>query len=118
MRLDLFLPALRKPKPGVPERPRPLTRLAQRLLPARWFSNAVTKQRGLVRRVLRWLGPTWLSSPVRRLSQALCFALFLWLFFYVCYPYTARPASVWPGWQPQSIGADDTIVLTRTEPAA
>jgi ferredoxin len=115
MRLDLFLPALRKSKPGEPSRSRPLTRLAQRLLPADWFSNLVTKQRGLVRRVLRWLGPTWLSSPVRRLVQAFCFALFLWLFFYVCFPYTARPAKVWPGWQPQSIAADNTIVLVSAE---
>ena len=93
MRLDLFLPALRKPKPGEPSRFRPVTQFAQRLLPASWFSNQTTKQRGLIRRVLRWLGPTWLSSPVRRLSQALCFALFLWLFFYVCYPYTRAACS-------------------------
>jgi ferredoxin len=117
MRLDLFLPALRKSKPGEPVRSRPLTRLAQQILPASWFSNSTTKQRGWIRRVLRWLGPTWLSSPMRRLSQALCFALFLWLFFYVCYPYTARPANVWPGWQPQSIGSDETIRLIRSEPA-
>jgi len=32
-----------------------------------------------------------LSSPFRRLVQAACFALFLWLFFYVCWPYGARP---------------------------
>lgn len=117
MRLDLFLPALRKPKPGEPIRQRPLTRFVQRLLPANWFSEPTTKKRGLIRRVLRWLGPTWLSSPVRRLSQAFCFALFLWLFFYVCYPYTARPPQVWSGWQPQSIAEDNTIVLARDEPA-
>lgn len=116
MRLDHFLPALRKPKPSQPARFRPLTQFAQRVLPAKWFSDPATKQRGLIRRVLRWLGPTWLSSPVRRLSQAFCFALFLWLFFYVCYPYTARPARVWPGWQPQSIGSDNTIILARQEP--
>ncbi|HEX5104589.1 MAG TPA: 4Fe-4S ferredoxin, partial [Pirellulaceae bacterium] len=117
MRLDIFLPALRKPKPGQPLRVLPLTELAQRVLPASWFSNPATKQRGLVRRALRWLGPTWLSSPVRRLSQALCFALFLWLFFFVCYPYTAQPGKIWPGWQPQAIAEDGTITLSRAEPA-
>src|SRR5688500_13413905 len=98
MRLDIFLPALRKPKPNQPARP--LARFAQRLLPAAWFSNPFTKQRGLLRRALRWLGPSWLSAPVRRLVQAFCFVLFLYLFFYVCYPYTARPAAEWKGWQP------------------
>ena len=32
-----------------------------------------------------------LSSPARRVIQAVCFVLFLVLFFYVCWPYTARP---------------------------
>jgi ferredoxin len=116
MRLDLFLPALRKPKPGAPARRRPLTRFAQRLLPAAWFSNPETKQRGSIRRFLRWLGPTWLSSPVRRLAQAFCFVLFLYLFFYVCYPYHARPAGVWRGWQPTAIAANDEITLTSDSP--
>ena len=48
---------------------------------------------GGIRRFLKRLGPTWLSSPVRRLIQAVCFALFLWLFFYVCWPYGSRDYS-------------------------
>jgi NAD-dependent dihydropyrimidine dehydrogenase PreA subunit len=69
MRLDLFLPFVKKSKAGA------------------------------VRRWLSRLGPTWLSSPVRRVVQAICFAAFLVLFFYVCWPYTARPVegtSNWP----------------------
>src|SRR5204862_4389173 len=48
-------------------------------------------------------GPSWLSSPVRRIVQTVCFVAFLVLFFYVCFPYTARPlppdakaADEWP----------------------
>jgi ferredoxin len=116
MRLDIFLPALRKPKPDQPARSRPLTRFAQHLLPAAWFSNQFTKQRGLIRRALRWLGPSWLSAPVRRLVQAFCFVLFLYLFFYVCYPYTARPAAEWKGWQPSQVAAGDQITLRHGGP--
>lgn len=34
-----------------------------------------------------------LSSPLRRFVQAACLLLFLMLFFYVCWPYSARPAA-------------------------
>ncbi len=37
--------------------------------------------------VLRKLGPTWLSTPWRRLVQAFCFVSFLVLFFYFGWPY-------------------------------
>jgi ferredoxin len=118
MRLDIFLPAIRKPKAGEPERARPLAGLARRMLPREWFSDWTTKRRGGIRRVLRFLGTSWLSSPVRRLSQAFCFVLFLYLFFYVCYPYTARPAAVWTAWQPSAIGDDDSITLTNADTLA
>lgn len=36
------------------------------------------------------MAPTWVYSPVRRVSQALCLVLFLVLFFYVCWPYGSR----------------------------
>ncbi len=42
---------------------------------------------GGARRALAALGRTWLSSPLRRLAQAAFFLLFLWLFFYECWPY-------------------------------
>jgi ferredoxin len=42
---------------------------------------------GRIQRQLRRLGPTWGSAPARRMVQAACFALFLFLFFHVCWPY-------------------------------
>lgn len=113
-RLDWFLPALRKPKGDAPVVEHAVLRLARKVLPRAWFSDPVTKQRGLARRALRRLGTTWLSSPVRRVSQAVCFIAFLVLFFYVCFPYTARPvdpAEAVPGAWPSHY-ADD---LARKE---
>lgn len=52
----------------------------------------------MVRRWLSRVGPTWLSSPVRRAIQAICFVAFLVLFFYVCWPYTARPNATSEPW--------------------
>lgn len=96
MRLDIFLPFLRKSKPGnAPSRTSLPVRMAQRFLPASWFSNPGTAKPGAVRRWLRRIGPTWLSSPVRRGVQSACFVLFFVLFLYVCYPYDARPARQW-----------------------
>ena len=48
---------------------------------------AYQKKPDALRRWLKTLGPTWASSPVRRLIQAVCFLIFLILFFYVCWPY-------------------------------
>lgn len=53
---------------------------------------------GAARRVLSRLGPSWLSAPVRRVVQAACFVAFLVLFFFVCWPYTARPVEHADGW--------------------
>lgn len=101
MRLDIFLPFLRKPKKGTPiPNDGPCLRLAKRCLPAALFSDRSVGKAGLVRKWLKRLGPTWLSAPVRRVSQAVCFALFLLLFFYVCWPYSATPARVWRAVQP------------------
>lgn len=36
------------------------------------------------------LGPTWRVTPVRRMVQSLCFAGFLALLLYVCWPYGSR----------------------------
>jgi hypothetical protein len=77
-----------------------IVRAAQRVLPDSLFSEQATKRRGLVRRVLRRVGLSWVLSPIRRIVQAGCFLLFLWLFFYVCWPYTAAPDSVSGGWMP------------------
>ena len=93
MRLDWFLPALRKTADGTPAHRTWLTRWMRKCLPASWMSSHATKRRGLVRQGLRRIGNSWLYSPLRRISQTVCFVTFLWLFFYVCWPYTARPAA-------------------------
>ena len=67
MRLDWFLPFFRKRFDGQ------------------------TRQLSVARRILRRLGPSVVSSPTRRLVQAICFLVFLVLFYYVCWPYTAQP---------------------------
>lgn len=119
MRLDWFVPMLRKPSPRVPARqPNPLTRLARQLLPAALFSDPVTKRRGWFRRGLRWLGLSWLSSPVRRLSQTVCFLTFLALFFYVAWPYSARPANISRNWLPVEVDATSGQVKVSTEDAS
>ncbi|MBT6153207.1 MAG: 4Fe-4S binding protein [Planctomycetaceae bacterium] len=98
MRLDWFLPVLRTPKAGRPARPvSRIGRLARRFLPAACFSDPQSKRRGLLRRSLRRVGSSWLASPVRRISQTLCFLTFVWLFLYVCWPYSAQPARNWSG---------------------
>ncbi len=103
LRLDCFLPALRRErKDGSGTGYGRWFAVAQKRLPAALFSDRQTKHRGLVRRGLRWLGITWLSAPIRRLTQAFCFLAFLVLFFFVCWPYDARPraaAEVSGGWR-------------------
>lgn len=116
MRLDIFLPFLRKTKKGAPP---PvdgwLLRLAKLVFPAVLFSDRITGKPGLTRRWLKQLGPSWLSAPLRRASQAACFALFLLLFFYVCWPYSARPACIWPSLQPASPTEDNRIEVSAAE---
>ncbi len=41
-------------------------------------------------RLLGVMGPTWRSSPARRIAQSLCLAAFLALLLYVCWPYGSR----------------------------
>ena len=103
MRLDHFLPFLHKAKKG--QAPNPdgmLMRLSRRVLPSGFLSDPLTGKPGLVRRLLRAIGPTAASSPVRRLVQTVSLVGFLWLFLYVCWPYSAAPqppGRVSPGWQ-------------------
>lgn len=99
MKLNLFLPFLRKAKKGVePALPSWPVRIARQVLPVSWFSDRITGKVGFGRRLLKRLGPTWLSSPVRRVIQAVCLVTFLVLFFYVCWPYTAQPDDAHDGW--------------------
>ena len=101
MRFDWFLPYLRKSKPDRVDRSvGAVRRFAGQILPASWFSNRDHKRRGRIRKFFRWLGPVWYSSPLRRFVQTICFVLFLWQFFWVCWPYNAQPAWQSTGWTP------------------
>ncbi len=91
LRLDWFVPSLRKRTGGYPIAHSLLGRIFRRVAPASLQSNHGTKQRGPVRVWLRRLGLSWLSSPVRRGVQGVCLMLFLGLFFVVCWPYSAHP---------------------------
>jgi len=101
--LDHFLPFLRRTKPGQPTRPPGLmARAARRVLPSALFADPARATPGWIRQMLRLFGPSVLASPVRRLAQAVCLLLFLWLFYYVCWPYNARPEEpgrVHSGWR-------------------
>ena len=94
MRLNWFLPFLRKKKKSETLAPASFAmRCATAILPRSWFADRVTGKPGLIRKVLKRLGPSVLSSPVRRVVQTVCLLLFLIQFFYVCWPYSARPAA-------------------------
>ncbi len=119
MRADWFLPVLRSPKPDVPERRVSLlARTARRILPAAFFSNRATKQRGLFRRFLRRLGPVWLAAPCRRIVQTSCFVTFLWLFFVACWPYSATPTRSSAGWIPAEFDFENSSVLLVSDATA
>jgi len=76
-------------------------------------------ERGPLRRSLKRLGPTWLAAPLRRIIQATCLIAFLWLFCYVCWPYTARPARTWGGWLPAEVDAETgRVTATNEQPPA
>jgi ferredoxin len=117
MRLDIFLPFLHKPKKGTtPRKDRWLTRVAKSVLPATLFADPATAKPGLVRRMLKRLGPTWHSAPMRRFSQAAFFLLFLWLFFYVAWPYSARPARTWKGLTPTALDEHNQTTVDSDAP--
>ena len=115
LRLDHFLPFLRKKKKAETLRPPTLlVRIAQRVLPASLFADRITGKPGLARRLLKRIGPTMLSAPLRRVVQAICFVLFLWLFFYALWPYSARPESpgqIAGGWRLNEIDATGNVQL-------
>jgi ferredoxin len=118
MRFDIFLPSLRKPKRGAePEPDGWLLRTAKHLLPSSLFADKKTGEPGRVRRWLKRIGPTVLSSPIRRLVQGVCFITFLALFFYVCWPYTARPVPslISNGWVTANLDLQTVrLVLTKS----
>ncbi|MCH1495617.1 MAG: 4Fe-4S binding protein [Rubripirellula sp.] len=108
LRLDHFLPSLRRLKNQ--QQPPYLDSVLKlrELLPSSLVSNHQTKQRGLLRRWLRRLGPSWLYSPNRRMVQSFAFILFLLSFFYTCWPYNARPAP-----EPQSTSGWSVLRLEQ-----
>jgi len=113
LRLDWFLPFLRKKRKNELLAPLSgLMRLARVSLPESLFADRVTGKPGLVRRFLKRLGPSVLSSPLRRLVQAVCFAAFIVLFFYVCWPYSAQPDAAGrtsSGWSLAEVVDDGTF---------
>lgn len=119
MPLDWFLPALRKPDPSRPAAGSPwMFRTLRRCTPSGWGSDLGQRQPGRARRLLKRLGTTWLASPLRRLVQAACLILFVVLFVYVCWPYSAKPAQRWSGWAPVEVAADTgAVTLVADQPA-
>ena len=116
MRADWFLPVLRTPKPDRPERPVGwLARFARKVLPAKCFSDRDSKRLGLTRRLLKRLGPVWLSSPIRRIVQSVCLGLFLWQFFVTIWPYDAVPARSSSGWIPAEFDVERQTVTLFSE---
>jgi NAD-dependent dihydropyrimidine dehydrogenase PreA subunit len=107
-RLDHFFPFLnRKWQPiNFPGR---VGRLFRRVLPESFFFDPKTGRQGWIRRALRWLGPSVMSSPIRRLIQGTCLVTFLILFFHVCWPYSAtpeKPGAITQGWQLEFVEED------------
>ena len=119
MRLDWFLPFLRKQRKDQPPPSLPIVvRGSKQVLPASWFADHQRGRPGKIRRGLKWLGPTWLSSPLRRFAQAVCFLLFLVLFFFVAWPYTAKPqdnGQQFPGWRLAQVGDDGAFRWTQPD---
>ena len=95
--LDSFLPFLRKKKKKETLTPDawPLG-LMKRVLPDSLFADRERGKPGGFRKLFKRIGPSLLSAPVRRSIQTICFAIFVWLFFYVCWPYGAKPAEPGP----------------------
>ncbi len=102
VRLDHFLPFMRK-KTGDGGGPlSPWQRWLAMTLPGSRPANRSSARVGAARRWLKRMGPTVLSAPCRRLVQFVSFAVFLWLFLFVAWPYTAVPefpARESPGWR-------------------
>ncbi|MGB7344683.1 MAG: 4Fe-4S binding protein [Pirellulaceae bacterium] len=120
LRLDWFTPAIRRIRDHTSPSHSLIGRMLRRVSPGRWQSDHKTKRRGLYRKTLRWLGISWLASPVRRIVQAICLLTFMTLFLYVCWPYDARPlppASVSAGWTLDTIDQENGEFVLRRDTA-
>ncbi len=106
IRLDWFVPSLRKTTSGKAPAHSLLGRVARSVVPSWLQSNYRTKRRGSIRIWLRHLGISWLASPVRRVVQGVCWLAFMALFLVVCWPYSAtpkKPQSGSPSWKLESL---------------
>jgi len=78
-------------------------------------------EQGPLRRALGLLGPSWRAAPLRRIVQTVCLLAFAWLFFRVCWPYTAQPAPpppaprAWDGWLPVEVDAETGKVVVEVD---
>jgi len=110
MRLNWFLPFLRKSIKGPPRKaPGLLVRYWTAMIPKRWRSDTLHGKPGFARRILKKLGPSWSQAPFRRASQTFFFVAFCVLFFYVAWPYSATPATVWNGWMPVEVDPETGV---------
>ncbi len=99
------------------------TRRSQGWMRLDWFLPAISRRSAgkadVAIRTIKWLAPTFLSSPVRRVIQVSFFFLFLILFFYVCWPYNARPlppGKVSTGWTLEEIDQQDQFRFRAATP--
>ena len=122
MRFNWFLPFLRVSKKGPPRKsPGLVVRVLSKLIPKRLQSDTVAGKPVFFRRILKKISPAWSASPLRKLSQTAFFILFLVLFFWVCWPYSATPSQVWHGWMPLEVDPETgktTVISEQPPPAA
>lgn len=118
MRLNWFVPLPKKRRAGdLSGRSALVGKIARRILPSSWLADPQAGRPRRRRRLLSAVGMTWASSPLRRIIQAVCFVAFWWLFLYVCWPYTARPARTWPDWLPDAVDAvEGRVTLSSEQP--
>ena len=104
IRLNLFLPFFRKRKKSEPPG-RPLSGPF-----APWLSDPETGRKGRLRRTLARVGDTWLSSPWRRVVQALFFLAFITLFVWVAWPYGGADYAQHREWK-EKIAAEFFLII-------
>lgn len=83
-----------------------------------WYRPHNRGKRTLLGRALGKLGPSWRASPWRRAIQTASLLIFLGLFLYVTWPYTAERAKSWYGWTPVAVDAETGAVALASEDGA
>jgi ferredoxin len=119
LRLNWFIPFHRKEAANfLPKKPGWLVRAIYALTPRFLRSPANSQKPGPARKFLKRFAPTLLSSPFRRVVQVICLLAFLALFFYVAFPYTAKPTRIWPGLIPVSIDDQTGVAVLELQAGA